>query len=787
MQTRYSVDQATGRRRPRRALIAGARRHLVRALTVAVVFAPLLALFGTAGPAAAATTGYYTNPASPDNPTCPSGTYTVPSGTRYVQITAAGGAGAAGSTRVLFDGLNPGLGGTGAQVMGIFPVTAGQTLYVVVGRNGAFNREDVATTYSGWPDGGQNPTNNGGGGGSSFVTTQPLFARSGCKDGTKDTIVDPPTVMNLDRSRMMIVAGGGGGGGNAGSVRSGGNGGNAGARADFGGEAGSDGNHGDIDCNYGRGGGGASKTAVGAGGAACTGSGGEAGHGFYGGGSPLYGIGPFTMRVGASGAGGGGWYGGGSGSEANAFQGGGGGGAGASYVTPTNYPISISKDTSGTPSVTITPLANPTTTATLSGTTSGNNWFTSALTVTLTAQAGTFSLGKTYFALDDPTCSAANVHLLERCTEYKAPFTISGGVHTLTYFSIDAMRLDEAVQAKTFAVTPTNSAGVTAASLGSGTNPTATAGGAAGAPGSVSVSSTGTGVVGAAVYGANPAGATVFNSSGAFVDVIVAGSGLTSLTITDCHLNGGTSVYWWDGTGWALVSDQTYDAKTGCVTITVKDSGTMPTVSQLTGTVIAAGSPPTTTAVATTADGKPYTAGTWTNQSVTVAFTCSANATPTAPVTRASDEQNQSASGTCTDGLGQKTTTTFTGINVDKTPPACSIRVSPTVLWPPNSKPVAITGTVTVGDNLSGIARVVGGTITSNEALGSGDVQGFTVNTTYTSPLKLSAILDLNGTLIAKRAGGGSGRSYSQLVTVTDQAGNTASCTWTVTVPHDQR
>ena len=224
-----------------------------------------------------------------------------------------------------------------------------------------------------------------------------------------------------------------------------------------------------------------------------------------------------------------------------------------------------------------------------------------------------------------------------------------------------------------------------------------------------------------------------------------------------------------------------------CVTVTV-NSTTVPTLSQLTGTVIAAGSPPTTTTVATTADGKPYTSGTWTNQSVTVAFTCTANATPTAPVTRASDGKNQSASGTCTDGLGQKTTTTFTGINVDKTPPTCSTTVSPTVLWPANAKPVAITGTVTVGDNLSGIASVVGGTITSNEALKSGDVQGFTVNTTYPSPLQLSAVLDLTGTLVAKRTGNGSGRIYSQTVTVTDHAGNTNAtpCTWTVTVSHDQ-
>ena len=193
------------------------------------------------------------------------------------------------------------------------------------------------------------------------------------------------------------------------------------------------------------------------------------------------------------------------------------------------------------------------------------------------------------------------------------------------------------------------------------------------------------------MYSSNPAGAPVFNSNGAYVDVIVAGSGLTSLTIkiatsmAERMFTGATARH-----GRSPQTRRTI-ASTHCVTITV-NSTTVPTLSQLTGTVIAAGSPPSITAVATTADGKPYIAGTWTNQSVTVTFTCTPNATPSGPGHARGDGQNQSASGTCTDGLGQQATTTFTGINVDKTPPTCSISVSPTVLWPANSKPVAITG-----------------------------------------------------------------------------------------------
>jgi hypothetical protein len=297
--------------------------------------------------------------------------------------------------------------------------------------------------------------------------------------------------------------------------------------------------------------------------------------------------------------------------------------------------------------------------------------------------------------------------------------------------------------------------------------------------------------VGVAVYNGDPAGAAAFNSSGAYVDVIAAGSGLTSLTITDCNLNGGTSVYWWNGTAWATVSDQTYNPTTKCVTITVKTTGTTPTISQLTGTPFGGGNPPTIAWTAKTADGKSYTPGTWTNQTVTVTFTCSPNATPSpATVTRAGEGKDQYAESTCTDGVpGDKTASAnVTPIDVDKTPPTCAVTVSPTTLWPPNGKPVAITGTVTAGENLSGLASVVGGAVTSNETLASGEVQGFTVNSTYAAPLQLSASVSITGQLAAKRDGNGSGRSYTQAITVKDQAGNTNTkpCTWTVSVPHDQ-
>jgi hypothetical protein len=334
---------------------------------------------------------------------------------------------------------------------------------------------------------------------------------------------------------------------------------------------------------------------------------------------------------------------------------------------------------------------------------------------------------------------------------------------------------------------------VNGANIVSGTNPTATVT-PTGGGGSASVSGTGSGQVGVAAYGSNPAGPVNFSSSNSYIDVIAAQAqgmvnSLTSATIKDCNLNGGSTINWWNGKAWVLASPQSYDATTKCVTLTVNNSTSVPLLGQLHGTPFAAGSPPAIDATAKTADGKPYSGGTWTNQTVTVTFTCSATATATPPtVTRPNEGKDQYAESTCTDGAGAKSTKRFSNIDVDKTPPTCAVTVSPTTLWPPNGKPVAITGTVTAGDTLSGLASVVGSAVTSNETLASGEVQGFTVNKTYSVPLQPSDSVSITGQLAATRDGNGSGRTYTQTITVKDQAGNTNAkpCTWTVSVPHDQ-
>lgn len=138
--------------------------------------------------------------------------------------------------------------------------------------------------------------------------------------------------------------------------------------------------------------------------------------------------------------------------------------------------------------------------------------------------------------------------------------------------------------AQPFYITQTG-AEVTGTSTQTGSNPGASIGGTGG----VSANATGTGTISVAIYAANPGGALSFGSTGAYVDVhIASGSSFTSVSIVDCHLNGGKQVYWWNGTAWALASNQSFNGGTSCVTVTV-NSSTSPSLTDLIGTPLGAG------------------------------------------------------------------------------------------------------------------------------------------------------------------------------------------------------
>lgn len=109
----------------------------------------------------------------------------------------------------------------------------------------------------------------------------------------------------------------------------------------------------------------------------------------------------------------------------------------------------------------------------------------------------------------------------------------------------------------------------------------------------------GSGTLTVAQYSADPIGTNASPNTSAFstaegsgyFDVYVApGSSFTTLSLDYCN-TGGTTLYWWNGSVWGLVSNQTYNPVTGCITITVSSTSS-PSIAQLTGTVFGVASGP---------------------------------------------------------------------------------------------------------------------------------------------------------------------------------------------------
>lgn len=114
----------------------------------------------------------------------------------------------------------------------------------------------------------------------------------------------------------------------------------------------------------------------------------------------------------------------------------------------------------------------------------------------------------------------------------------------------------------------------------------------------------------------------------------------------------------------------------------------------------------------------------------------------------------------------------------DVTPPTISVALTPSDLWPPNHKLVDITAEITVTDDQDPSPVVSLVSITCNEPIDPAkDVVGATYGTD-----------DRDFSLRAERVGQRKeGRVYTVTYSATDAAGNTATASATVAVPHDQR
>jgi hypothetical protein len=111
----------------------------------------------------------------------------------------------------------------------------------------------------------------------------------------------------------------------------------------------------------------------------------------------------------------------------------------------------------------------------------------------------------------------------------------------------------------------------------------------------------------------------------------------------------------------------------------------------------------------------------------------------------------------------------------DITPPTLNVRLSPSVLWPPNNKLVPIEASVTATDVCDASPDIVLASITSSEA-GANDIQDAALGT-YDTSFRLRAARD----------GKGAGRTYTALYAVQDASGNVTQATAQVFVPHSQK
>lgn len=191
--------------------------------------------------------------------------------------------------------------------------------------------------------------------------------------------------------------------------------------------------------------------------------------------------------------------------------------------------------------------------------------------------------------------------------------------------------------------------------------------------------------------------------------------------------------------------------------------------------------PPTVTATQTPAPN----ANGWNNTDVTVAGNGTDSLSGIASctsITLTTEGAGQLATVSCTDKAGNAASAATT-VNIDTTPPTVACSVNPTTLWPPNHKMVGVTAAVAVTDPLAGSAGFTLMSATSSEpdnGLGDGDtphdIQGFDLG-----------VPDISGLLRAERSGNGTGRVYTLTYGGTDLAGNSATCSATVTVPHNTK
>ncbi len=171
----------------------------------------------------------------------------------------------------------------------------------------------------------------------------------------------------------------------------------------------------------------------------------------------------------------------------------------------------------------------------------------------------------------------------------------------------------------------------------------------------------------------------------------------------------------------------------------------------------------------------------WHNTDVTLAFTPAdalsgvAGTSQPSPLVLTTEGAAVTGVVSVTDVAGNTATFTSPFARIDKTPPLVSCTADKPVLWPPNNKLVPVSVDLSLSDALSGGVTYVMNEATSSERDARRDIVGFTVPGTA-----------LSGALRAERSGRGTGLVYTLGYQGTDLAGNSATCSTVVIVPHDR-
>jgi len=105
--------------------------------------------------------------------------------------------------------------------------------------------------------------------------------------------------------------------------------------------------------------------------------------------------------------------------------------------------------------------------------------------------------------------------------------------------------------------------------------------------GAININASGEHIITVAEYQGNPKKETVFRVTGDFYDVhLNDSSNVNEVIIRFCPATPQTKIFYWDGLGWEIASNQIYDS--GCIIVTVNNS-TQPNLSDLSGLILVPG------------------------------------------------------------------------------------------------------------------------------------------------------------------------------------------------------